>query len=312
MENFKTDIFWSLHDYCKSECEYCPIQYRGGPLHRETSEYIRVINVLISAYKDAGRSIQWHIDGGEPLDMDGIVTILKLCRTNGEYLFLNTNGGKLWMDWWAIEPYVDALKLTYHYWQNPALMKYIIDTFRKKDKHIEVTVPIRPGEHFNSDITRATNLETACNFYVSKSLLYKEADSTAGLFSYSHEELNNIYFWNLPINDRKGMLPDDLYDVNTVSPLVREKIEFDNSSWDERYQKRHQASPKFTGQPCNAGVERLHIGHLGWASGSCCGNQSMGNIWQPDWYPIVAPQKCGMLSCVIEFDREITKFPLPF
>ena len=43
-----------------------------------------------------------------------------------------TNGGTLWMDWWAIEPYVDQVVLTFHYWQNPALMKYIIDVFKEK------------------------------------------------------------------------------------------------------------------------------------------------------------------------------------
>lgn len=310
MENFKTSIFWNLHDYCRAECSYCPVQYSGGGLHPETKDYIQVINTIVNAYTAAGRTIDWFIDGGEPLDMDDIVTILKLCRTNGTSLMLSTNGGKLWVDWWAIEPYVDSLKLTYHYWQNPALMKYIIDTFREKGKPIEVLVPIRPGEHFRSDITRATALESECNFYVSKTLLYKEADQTAGLFPYTHEDLNKIYFWNLPFKDRIRQPQANPADINTFSPEAKAKVKFDSSTWDTRYQEKHQTSPKFTGQLCNAGVERLHIGHLGWVSGSCCGNQSMGNIWQSGWYPSISPQKCSMLSCAVEFDRTITKFPV--
>lgn len=311
MENLKTEIFWSLSDYCKSECEYCPIQLRGGPLYRETVEYVQAITKLIDAYKKAERSIRWFLDGGEPLDMDDIVTILKLCRTNGEYLHLNTNGGKLWIDWWAIEPYVDGVTLTYHYWQNPALMKYIIDTFKEKGKFIEVRVPIRPGEHFRSDIDRAIDLENACDkFYVTKQLLYNEADKIAGLFPYEIEELNKISYWNEPFEKRIPKPAADLNNPDTWSPEAREKSEFKIETWDDRYRARHNASPSFTGQMCNAGVERLHITHGGWVSGSNCGNQSLGNIWHPGWELQVAPQKCGMISCVVEYDRGITKFPL--
>jgi organic radical activating enzyme len=323
MENFKTNIFWCLHDYCKSECEYCPIQLRGGPLHRETSEYVRVINLLIDSYKNAGRSISWYLDGGEPLDMDDIVTILKLCRTNGDFLLLNTNGGKLWMDWWAIEPYVDSVNLTFHYWQNPALVKYIIDTFKEKGKTIKVTAPIRPGNNFESDITRAVDMENTCNFYITKTVLYKEADRNAGMFPYTTNELNKISFWNRPLNNRVITPPPPPRPIATpdstapvlkpppvLSDLAKEKIKFETTTWNDRYKESHNNPFKFTGQLCNAGVESLHISHGGWVSGSYCGNQSMGNIWQSGWYPSIFPQKCTMLSCAVEFDRTITKFPV--
>ena len=322
MENFKTNIFWSLHDYCKSECEYCPIQLRGGPLHRETSEYLRVINILIDSYKAAGRTISWHLDGGEPLDMDDIVTILKLCRTNGEFVHLNTNGGKLWLDWWAIEPYVDSVNLTYHYWQNPSLIKYIIDTYRDKGKTIKVSAPIRPGATFEEDINRVVDIENASNFYINKTLLYKEADQSSGMFPYTTDELNKISFWNRPLGKRVitppppapvivPSTPPSTPPPPVLSELAKEKIQFEKTTWDQRYQQKHDNPFKFTGQLCNAGVESLHISHGGWASGSFCGNQSLGNIWEPNWTINVAPQTCTMLSCTSNHDRKITKFPLP-
>ena len=127
MNNLITHIHWDLNDFCKSECSYCPTRLRGGAEPPETKDYVRVANLLIDAYKNMGREITWSFDGGEPLDMNDIVVLLKLCRTNGKYMELTTNGGKLWMDWWAIEPYVDKLNLTYHYWQNPSLINYIIE-----------------------------------------------------------------------------------------------------------------------------------------------------------------------------------------
>jgi organic radical activating enzyme len=299
MENLKTEIYWSLHDYCKSECEYCPIQLRGGPLHRETSEYIRIITNLIDSYKSVNRTINWHLDGGEPLDMDGIVTILKLCKTNGNFVELNTNGGRLWMDWWAIEPYVDSIRLTFHYWQNPALIKYIIDTFASKGKRMWVASPIRPS-HFDEDLERVFQLEKSLgtSFTTEKTILYKDANMSAGMFPYTAEQLATIDKLNAP--------PAPI----VVPTLVEKQEYFKNTTWDDRYRDTYNSNTSYTGQLCNAGVEQLYISHTGWATGSHCGNQSLGNIWDDGWHPNTLPQKCTMISCIHTTDQKITKFPL--
>jgi hypothetical protein len=231
--------------------------------------------------------------------MDGIVTILKLCKTNGNFVELNTNGGRLWMDWWAIEPYVDSIRLTFHYWQNPALVKYIIDTFASKGKRMWVASPIRPS-HFDEDLERVFQLEKSLgtSFTTEKTILYKDANMSAGMFPYTTEQLATIDKLNAP--------PAPI----SVPTLVEKQEYFKSTTWDDRYQDTYNSNTSYTGQLCNAGVEQLYISHKGWATGSHCGNQSLGNIWDTGWVPNTLPQKCTMISCIHTTDKKITKFPL--
>jgi len=319
MQNLKTKIVWSLNDFCKSECSYCPIHFRGGPIPPETSEYLRIANLLIDSYNGMGRKIDWVFNGGEPLDMDDIAILLKLCRTNGNSMELSTNGGRLWMDWWAIEPYVDRLNLTYHYWQNPKLIKYIIDTFKEKKKPINVNCPIRP-DHFDEDMNRALALEDECDIVVPKHVLYVNSDPAGGMFKYSHAQLDKISLFNRPKHLRIPAPPPPPVIQQPPRPpappppptkLVAEKIYFDTTTHDQRYRAAHNSSPVFTGQLCNAGIEYLDIGAQGWVKGSDCNNTPLGNIWNDGWVPPVGPQMCTMISCVSNSDRRLTKFPLP-
>jgi organic radical activating enzyme len=293
MNNLKTKISWNLHDYCKSECSYCPTKLRGGPIHPETADYIQIAQTIIDSYSKMGRRIEWTINGGEPLDMNDIVTLLKLLRENGDSLTLHTNGGKLWIDWWAIEPYVDFLELSYHYWQNPALIKYIVDTFIKKNKTINVTVPMRP-DYFDEDLNRALEIESNHGIVVSKSLLYKEADPGAGMFNYTKKQL--------------AIMSGE--EIIENAHLVKHQEYVENTTWDQRYQDIHNSNPSFTGMMCNAGIECLTISHQGWVAGSNCNNIPLGNIWHQGWKPPSEAQKCGMISCTSESDRQITKFNL--
>jgi organic radical activating enzyme len=139
-------------------------------------EYMEVTKKIINHYDSLDRKIDWFFDGGEPLDMFDFPMMLKLCKERGGNIDLKTNGGKLWLDWWAIEPHIDSLHLSYHYWQNPNLIRFIIQAFQKANKPINVIVPIRP-DHFNEDIQRATDVETEFNIVVSKTVLYIEADN---------------------------------------------------------------------------------------------------------------------------------------
>lgn len=342
MDNLKTVISWTLNDYCKAQCEYCPTSSRGGPIPQDINEYLRIAQLLIDSYKiTQNRNIDWIFNGGEPLDMDYMPQLLKLCRSNSDSITLHTSGGRLWMDWWAIEPHVDNLILTFHFWQSPSLIKYIFDTFKAKNKPISITAPIR-NTHVEEDINRVLELEEELGIVITKTQLYFNADPSAGMLKYSFEELQKIDFFNLTKERREQVLierarrleeqkrreeemrrrlaeappvvapppPPPPPPILEKSPLVEEKIYFQETTWQERYEDTYNKHPSFTGQLCNAGVEKLVIGAQGWVSGSNCNNIALGNIWHPGWMPPQGPQKCGMRSCIDENDQKITKFPL--
>ena len=163
MSNLKTNINWMLHDHCTSECSYCPTRLRGGPIPKGILDYMAVTTKLIDHYDSLDRKINWTFGGGEPLDMFDFPMMLKLCKERGGNIELTTNGGKLWLDWWAIEPHIDILHLSYHYWQNPNLIKFIIQAFQKANKPIDISVPIRPN-FVDEDMQRALTEQKAMQF----------------------------------------------------------------------------------------------------------------------------------------------------
>jgi hypothetical protein len=285
MSELKTQITWYLNDYCKSECSYCPIASRGGGLPPATVDYVRITNLLIDHYANLGRTIDWTFDGGEPLDMDGTVRILKLCKEANGNIELRTGGGQLWMDWWAVEPQVDQLRLSYHYWQNPSLIKYIVELFLSKSKPIDVIVPIRP-DYFDEDLERALAIEREYKFVVSKSVLYKNAMHDSGIYPYT----------------------DDQLDIIQGRKAVEQKIHFQSTTWYDRYKEKYNNNPVYTGMRCNVGIERLIINYHGWVAGGDCNNQPLGNIWSEWWAPPKEPQICSMQACVSQADQQITKF----
>jgi organic radical activating enzyme len=308
MNKLITKIYWNLSDHCKAECDYCPTHFRGGELIHETPDYLRVAKLLIDSYSAQGRIIDWEFDGGEPLDLDDPVTLLKLCRENGLSMKLHTNGGRLWLDWWAIEPYVDNLHLSYHYWQNPALVKYIVDTFQKKGKQFHVSIPIRP-DHFEEDMARVNVVESDHGITVGKAVLYKNADRTGGMFNYNSEQLAIMSGVKIA-KIREVQPPPVVEEIIKQAPLVKEKVVFETTTWNERYKETYSKNPVYTGQLCNVGVEHLRISHGGWVAGSNCNNQPLGNIWDEGWAPPSTPQVCTMLACVDSSDQKITKFPV--
>jgi organic radical activating enzyme len=340
----KTIISWTLNDYCKAQCEYCPTHSKGGGQPPEISEYIRIANLLIDSYKvKQGRNIEWIFNGGEPFDMDYMPSFLKLCKEHGDSVTLHTSGGRLWIDWWAVEPHVDNLVLTFHHWQNPALIKYIVDTFKSKGKGFSLSAPIR-HTNVQEDIDRVLELEDQLGMLITKTQLYFNADPSAGMLKYSWEDLQKIDFFNLTKEGRVRALEEKARRIEEQkkreeerlrrlaeqppqpvpappppppppppvekSPLVEEVIYFQETTWDQRYEDSYNQHPSYAGQMCNAGVEKLVIGAQGWVAGSNCNNIPLGNIWHPGWMPPQGPQKCGMKACVDASDQLITKFPL--
>jgi hypothetical protein len=285
MSNLRTNINWMLNDHCTSECSYCPIKLRGGELPRGILEYMSVTEKIIDHYDSLGRKIDWVFNGGEPLDMFDFPMMLKLCKERGGNIDLTSNGGKLWLDWWAIEPHIDTLHLTYHYWQNPKLIQFIIQTFRKAGKGIDVIVPIRP-DYFDEDIQRALDIENEFHIIVSKAVLYNEASQDAGMFPYTEQQLR----------------------IMRGEELVQEQQHFEETTFQERYEEKINENPVYTGMLCNVGIEKLVISHQGWVAGSWCNDKPMGNIWHGGFQLPNGPHTCGMRACVNGSDQQITKF----
>jgi len=278
-------INWNLHDRCTGGCSYCPSFLWGGGTPNEITQYLSVTKKIIDHYAELGRIVDWTFNGGEPLEMFDFPMMLKLCKEHRGSVELHTNGGKIWLDWWAIEPYVDKLNLSYHYWQNSKLIEFIIDQFIKNNKSINIIVPIRP-DHFNDDINRALSIEKKYGIVVSKSALYKEASQSIGLFDYTDEQLRII----------RG------------ESLVEENIHYKETTLAERFEEKIKENPTYTGMNCNVGIEHLNISHNGWVSGSQCNNSSFGNIWQDNFNLPAGPSVCKMQACIHPGDQQITKF----
>ena len=285
MSNLRTQINWMLNDYCTSECSYCPTRFRGGEMPRGILEYMDVTERLINHYESLGRTIDWSFNGGEPLDMFDFPMMLKLCKERNGTVDLHTNGGKLWMDWWAIEPHVDSLHLTYHYWQNPNLIRFIMQAFTKANKFVDVMVPIRP-DHFDEDLKRALEVEAEFGIVVSKNVLYIEADHSMPMLPYTPQQLR----------------------IMRGEELVQEQEHFAETTYAERFEEKIAANPVFTGMLCNVGIEKLVISHLGWVRGSNCNIGQFGNIWNGTLEYPTSPLTCNMLACMDGSDQQITKF----
>jgi hypothetical protein len=233
------------------------------------------------------RNINWKFDGGEPLDMFDFPMLLKLCKESGGNINLTTNGGKLWLDWWAVEPHIDSLNLTYHYWQNPNLIKFILQAFKKANKNVNVMVPIRP-DNFESDLQRALDIEQEFGIVVSKNVLYLQAENSLGMFPYTEDQLR----------------------IMRGEVLVKEQQVFKQTTFAQRVEMKVRENPSYTGQPCNVGIEKLVISHLGWVRGSACNAGHFGNIWDDSLNLPGTPLPCPMLACMDGSDQQITKFPL--
>lgn len=284
-EKLITKVNWEINNYCTGGCSYCPNKFWGGPKPRIFTEYIDAAKIIISHYTDLGRYIDWRFTGGEPLEFFDFPALLKLCKENNGNIDLTTNGGKIWLDWWAVEPHVDRLNLTYHYWQNPKLIKFIIETFLKNNKVINVTIPIRP-DYFDDDIERVYLIEKEYQISVNKQTLFKEASQMIGMFPYTESQL------------------EILYGIDWVKNNIRNKPEL---TFEEKNIQLVQSNPVFTGQLCNIGIEVLNISSEGWISGSSCNNTPLGNIWENYTLP-KEPSVCKMKACTNGEDQLITKF----
>ncbi|NBO99412.1 MAG: hypothetical protein EBU90_04695 [Proteobacteria bacterium] len=289
----KTQIYWSLNDYCESRCFYCPSTFWNGDKPRDIEQYKSITSKIIEHYLSLDRHVDWYFNGGEPLDFSDFTSLLKICKENGGNIDLTTNGGKIWLDWFAIEPYIDNLHLSFHYWQNYNLIKFIIQTFLNSKKQIEIFVPIR-NTAFDDDISRAKQIQEEFWIPVTKQILYYNADSRHGMFHYTEKQLRIL----------EGLDPYD----ETESSLIQDSRFFKDTTHAEKIVHIVKNNPSYTGKICNAGIEKLYISPQGWVKGSECNDRPLGNIWKDSFRLPVEGHPCGMTVCFFDNDQKITKF----
>jgi organic radical activating enzyme len=284
-KNMRTSIHWELNNYCTGGCTYCPSRFWGGEKPESIASFVKVAKHIIDHYSSLGRKIDWHFTGGEPLEFFDLPEVMKLCKEAEGTIELFTNGGKMWLDWFAVEPNVDNLHLTYHYWQNPNLVKFIIQAFQKNSKQFDVVVPIRP-DYFDADWDRAVAVEQEFGILVRKMPLYKEAAMDQGIYPYTEDQL--VRFFGRPaVEEKKAEIP------KTFQQVRQEII---------------SRSPAFMGKRCNVGIERLHITHNGYTTTSDCGILSCGNVWDGTLNLPKDPTVCNRSVCASGADQLITKF----
>lgn len=278
-----TSIYWTITNSCKSACTYCPSRIWGGPDPRHIEQYLNFANYAIKHFDTLGRIVNWTFNGGEPLDIFDFPQLLKCCKRSENKIELHSNGGHLWLDWWAIEPYVDILNLTCHKWQNISLVNYVIDLFLKKQKQINVIVPITHN-NFDSDYNTAIQLEDKFSISVNKQLLIQNMDPILGYYPYTDEQFSKI----------NGIIPQ--------KNMLGEK------TFLEHQESLIKVSPSFSGMRCNEALEKLSISAEGYISGASCGNTHMGNIFEENFMLVEEPQYCKMQYCFNPEDQKILKF----
>lgn len=280
-----TKIYWNLHNYCSGGCFYCPSHLWGGTLEYSIDKYMYVTQKFIDHYNQIQRKIDWTFNGGEPLEFFDFPKLLKLCKDNDGTVELNSNGGKLWLDWWAIAPKIDNLNLTFHYWQNINLIEFIIQSFQKSKKSIKVVVPFRPG-YIEEDLQRTLLLEKKYNISVERILLHLKGNNILGYMDYTDDEIIKV----------KGL------------EFLQNYKNEQRKTFAQKNEERIHINPSYTGKLCNVGIERIYISHQGYATGSVCNNSPLGNIWDEGFSLPNNPSVCKMISCVHAEDKIITKF----
>lgn len=282
----RTKISWELNNYCTGGCSYCPSKFWGGEKPESITQFVNIATTIINHFLSINRNIDWTFNGGEPLEFFDLPEVMKLCKDNGGTIELFTNGGKLWLDWWAIEPHVDTLHLTYHYWQNPNLIKFILQAFKKNNKTVNLTVPIR-HDYFDDDMNRAEEMEQLSGYSIHRMPLHKFASPEAGFVDYTEAQFERLFGIDW-VNENIRNIKPQTYEERVISVI--------------------SSSPSYTGKLCNVGIEKLNITAGGWVSGSNCNNTHLGNIWNGTFKLPTEPQLCKMQACTDSNDQQITKF----
>ena len=280
-------IIWNFSGSCNNDCWYCHPSYRSYPYYKTTEEYLHAID-LIQNYGQRSLipKMNWTFAGGEPLQFTNFNILLKQIKTKDSYVSIETSGGNSWFDILEVSGYVDELILTHHYWQNTTVLDYLVDFMQEQDKKIKVFVPMLPDKINDCrDIVQGLKDRGVEAF---EQLLL---NTTGGAIEkYSMRDLN-IYYRR----------PEDWMPSPPPPPVPRDPNLPDPVWVDPRID---DGAPVYTGQPCWAGVDYMHIDVKGFVRGSDCNGRSMGNIFEPGWTPPDTSFACPMMFCRSNKDKK--------
>jgi len=270
------EVSWFINAHCKLQCSYCHPEFKNGGLDKTLDQYLTVIEKLQQTRYKHHSKILWKIGGGEPLHFPNLSSILKKMRERPCIIRLDTSGDNSYFSAYGILNLIDRLKLTYHYWQNDDIVGFILEQCLEKNIGVSIIVPLAPGQIHESreKVEHFRQRGYVCN----EQVLY---DRDGKLHhGYSNIDLNRIHH-----------RPDD----EIIEPVVPKYIDLSVVN---------NTDPIYTGMPCYAGVDWLHINPKGFASYSHCGGRSEHyNVFNPDWQPPDNHFPCNVIQCKNEKDR---------
>jgi MoaA/NifB/PqqE/SkfB family radical SAM enzyme len=278
------EVQWDLNGYCKFQCTYCQSQFKTGELKYSIDQYLTVIEKLQSSRYKHHSKILWRLGGGEPLHYPHLSTILKKIKEKPSITRLSTSGDDNWFTLYGVLNLIDEIELTYHSWQNDDIIDLILEQSKEKNVKVTITIPLIPGHILESreKIKQFKELGYDCNEQV---LCNDDGQLYRG---YTIIDENRIH--GRPDN----WLPE---------PVILDPTKPDPNYVD--LSVANTADPVYTGSPCYAGVDWLHIGPNGFVSYSRCGGRSEHfNVFDPNW---VAPDNhfpCTVIQCRHENDRK--------
>ena len=278
------EVTWMLNAHCKFQCSYCQPQFKNGGLNWSLDQYLTIIEKLQDTRYNHHSKILWKIGGGEPLHFPHLSTLLKKMKEKPCTIRLDTSGDDSWFSLYGVINFLDAVELTYHSWQNDDVFDFILEQCAEKNVSVSIVVPLVPDSITES---RERVKQFVDRGYTCNEQVLHDADGELHR-GYSTVDANRIF----------GR-PDD---------YVPETVVFDPNAPDPRYidlSTANNTDPVYTGMPCYAGVDWLHIGHKGFVSYSQCGGRNEHyNAFDPDWQPPNTHFACTVNQCRHEQDRK--------
>ena len=271
------EVNWELNAHCKFQCAYCDSGYRSGTIDKSVDQYLAVIEKLQSTRYQHHSKILWKLSGGEPLHFPHLSTLLKKMKEQDSIIRLDTSGDDTWFSYYAVANLIDQVKLTYHSWQNDDVFGFILEQCEEKNTAVNIVIPLEPGGIFEAreKVKYYRDRGYNCN----EKLLH---DRGGNLYrGYNQIDLNRIN--GLPDDHEFKIVPPVYHDLTIVNDI----------------------NPVYTGAPCYAGVDWLHINPKGFASYSQCGGRNEHyNVFDSQWAPPAQHFLCTVNQCRSEQDRK--------
>lgn len=277
------EVTWVLNSYCQLQCSYCRSEFKNGQLDRNLDQYIAVIEKLQHTRYQHCNKIYWKISGGEPLHFPYLTSLLVKMREQECTIRLDTSGDDTYFSSLSALNLVDKIKLTYHSWQNDDVFDFILEQCTEKNIAVSIVVPLVPDKIYESRL-KVEKFKSQ-GYLCSEQILYnRNGELYQG---YSLIDANRIY------GRPDDYIPDTIiFDPNKPYPKYIDLSVINDSD------------PVYTGLPCYAGVDWLHINEKGFASYSQCGGRNEHyNVFDPNWQPPSDYFHCTVNQCRNQQDR---------